>query len=386
MKETNRNRGPRVVDPSKNVPAKRTARSKSESRSNKSSLKQLQVKTGRATVAPSANSRKKAKAPIAENARAVLETPKDFIVADSRHTGNLKSNSSDIDPDSGEYDEGESTFKYGITEQIGPDGQSIWSHPLEKFSLRGSADELKKLAIDPEPFLGKVALMGQSTVWFAQGNTGKTLIALRLLTEAIQQGRVNPSMVYYFNMDDSGKGLEEKSAIADEVGFHMISDGFNGFRTKDFLPILTQLVEGDQARGVVIILDTIKKIVNVMQKTEVSEFTSVVRQFTKAGGTLIAMAHTNKRPGYDGKPIPGGTSDIKDDFDCVYLMSRVRSKSNTTERMIRFENDKKRGNSIQRVSYTYSIESGISYNELLDSVREIDEGPAAPKKQAKSRK
>ncbi len=261
-------------------------------------------------------------------------------------------------------------------------GQERRPNPLAKYSLKGMAAELLRLATEEVPLLGRLALMGQATAWYAAPNTGKTLIALNLLVEAISHGRVDPSQVYYLNLDDSSAGLADKASIAEEYGFNIISDGYKGFSADSFLAIMTEVIDGDQARGVVVILDTVKKFVDLMNKSDVSHFTTVVRQFTKKGGTLLALAHTNKNLGSNGRPVPGGTSDLKDDMDCAYTVAPVSSNPKTGEKVVEFENLKKRGNSIQSVSYAYSIRDGISYGDLLTSVRPVVEEQLAPLREA----
>lgn len=74
---------------------------------------------------------------------------------------------------------------------------SRMSNPLDKFSLRGKSDELEKNVVDAVPLLGELALMGQATVLFAAPNTGKTMITISLLIDAIKYSRVDPAKVYY---------------------------------------------------------------------------------------------------------------------------------------------------------------------------------------------
>jgi hypothetical protein len=108
-----------------------------------------------------------------------------------------------------------------------------------------------------------------------------------------------------------------------------------------------------------------------MEKRESSEFAKLVRQFVMKGGTVVALAHVNKRPGANGKPVYGGTSDILDDFDCGYTIDTIDENPYTYTKVVEFENIKRRGNVPLSACYAFSTEAGISYNELLSSVREI---------------
>ena len=91
-----------------------------------------------------------------------------------------------------------------------------------------------------------------------------------------------------------------------------------------------------------------------------------------AGGTMLALAHTNKRTDKDGRPIFGGTSDILDDFDCAYTIRELPQKSLPHERVVQFDCLKRRGDVAQEAAYRYSISNGLAYADILKSVREVD--------------
>ena len=69
-------------------------------------------------------------------------------------------------------------------------------------------------------------------------------------------------------------------------------------------------------------------------------------------------------------PQPG-TSDIKDDIDCAYIMWAISAESG--RKVIQFENVKRRGNVAETAAYSYSTVRGIPYAELLASVQPVDE-------------
>ena len=251
---------------------------------------------------------------------------------------------------------------------------------LDKYSLKGKSEDIAKQALEQVLILGELAILGQLTVFFAAPNTGKTLFTLWLLIEAIKKGLIDPSSLYYVNVDDTRSGLSEKLPLADEYGFHILAEGYEKFDASMLLDLIQDLIEKDQARGVVIILDTLKKFTNLMDKNSASSFTKVARRFATKGGTIIALAHTNKNLGTDGKAVPTGTSDIRDDFDCAYTLSQISSEDGC--RVVQFENIKRRGNVALTAAYSYSIEQAVSYNEILLSVQLVDELEIEPMKQA----
>lgn len=243
-------------------------------------------------------------------------------------------------------------------------------HLLEKYSLRGQSDDLRKRALGEVPILGNIGIQGQLMVIYASPNTGKTLITLALITEGIEKGRINPDRLFYLNMDDNSNGLAEKGTIADDYGFHMLADGFKGFKAADFLGLVMEMVQKDEVDGAIIVLDTLKKFVKVMDKNDCSRFNAVMRNFAMKGGTVIALAHTNKNPGADGKAVYSGTTDIVDDFDNSYVLTPVSTADGV--KVVEFENKKRRGNNPEKAAYSYSVQRFDRYDDLLVTVKEVD--------------
>lgn len=242
---------------------------------------------------------------------------------------------------------------------------------LDKFSLKGMSEQLKKDAVDQVLVLGEIALTGELTAIYAEPGTGKTLITLKLLTEAIEQGRINPSTVYYLNMDDGNQGLLEKVRTAEDFDFHIIAGGYKTFKAEAFLDYIRELIDRNEAKNAILILDTLKKFVDLMSKKSCREFSNIAREFASKGGTLIALAHPNKNRAQDGKLIPGGTSDIKDDFDCVYMLDKIGEDPKI--KTVEFVRTKRRGNVIDKVAYSYCNDRESSYIDRLFSVRLVDE-------------
>jgi hypothetical protein len=112
---------------------------------------------------------------------------------------------------------------------------------LRQYSLTGSSAELEAEALDQVYVLESIALLGQWTVLYARHNTGKTLIVIFLLVEAIRSGALKASDIYYFNLDDTQRGLTEKLKIAEDMGFHILCDGYRGFNVADFISHISEI-------------------------------------------------------------------------------------------------------------------------------------------------
>jgi len=250
-------------------------------------------------------------------------------------------------------------------------GRSSSTNPLERFSLRGMSESLSREIGQQVQILGGLALIGQSTFMYAEPGTGKTLLTIALLCEDIKAGKIDPANLYYINVDDNAHGLVEKLSVAEEFGFHMLAENYNGFRAADFLGILGEMTDKGQAQGVTLVLDTTKKFADLMDKKKASDFMKVIRPFVAKGGTVIGMAHTNKNPGSNGKVVYGGTTDLRDDCDCCHTIEFLGLEGN--EKTVGFNNIKSRGNVLKQATYRYSIELAASYSAILLSVEAIDD-------------
>jgi len=271
-----------------------------------------------------------------------------------------------------------------MTSEAASDKQIDKTIVLTQFSLSGSSAKLEAEALAQVYVLASIALLGQWTVLYARHNTGKTLIVIYLLVETIRNGPIKATDIFYFNLDDTQRGLTEKLKIAEEMGFHILCDGYRGFKVADFISHIADLCENNQARGVVLVLDTLKKFTDLMDKRRASRWGEVIRRFIAKGGTVIGLAHVNKNPGADGKSVYTGTTDIIDDADCAYVLDVVSTDYETNTKIVEFENRKRRGNVVNRVSYSFSIEDGLSYQELLASVCLVDELELVAVKQAEA--
>ena len=262
----------------------------------------------------------------------------------------------------------ELTLADGLVEMTVP---PLMQTGLSQFSLLGRAGEYEARVVDALPILGDVCQSGQATVWYAPPNAGKTLIALSLLGEAVQTKRVQPGNVYYINADDSSAGFATKMRLMDDLGVHTLSPGQRLFESATLIDQLQRSVQAGTAKGVFVIIDTLKKFADLMNKAQTSAFADTCRQFVMNGGTILALAHTNKNPLSSGKLTYAGTADILQDFDAAYLLTPAESTDEVGNRVVRFDALKRRGAGVASTGYSYAADDDVSYEERLLSVREI---------------
>ena len=245
---------------------------------------------------------------------------------------------------------------------------------VKSFSITGQSTELKRKALSDKFIMDRIAILGQWTAIYAAPGTGKTLLTLWMLADQLSNGLIQGNQVFYVNADDNYKGMTEKLEIAEKCGLEVLVPNFNGFNVDQILPIMKALAKSDQARGIIFVLDTLKKFTDLMDKRISSHFGNTAREFIAAGGSLIVLAHTNKHKDVEGKAIYSGTSDIVDDADCAFVINKVDECEEFTGKKItvEFSNIKARGDVASTLGFTYS-KGGQSYSDLLDSVIRIDE-------------
>lgn len=216
---------------------------------------------------------------------------------------------------------------------------------------------------------------GHITVIVAHPNGAKTLHMCALLKQQLDQG-IDLSNVYYFNEDDSAFGSVSKSEIFQDLPINFITgseqekDSFYS-KPSDLYDVMDALIQGGQANGVVIILDTLKKFMDVMRKggqSSVGDKMQKFRAFTQAGGTIIGLAHANKGRDEEGRPIFAGVQDLEDDIDQMYFLSPETEKEDT-EQVVAITLGKERYPAHSRQLLTYSKPEGARLPELMNSCK-----------------
>lgn len=244
---------------------------------------------------------------------------------------------------------------------------------LPQKAINHKVDELRKQARQATFVAGRLALAGQITVFFAGPNTGKTLITLALLSEARANGTAGDH-TYHINLDDSFEGQIQKADLGNRHGFLEVTPQTFVDPLANFIELVDALVEEGSAKEAIFILDTLKKFTNPMDKKQSSQFMSVCRRFTSAGGTIIALSHTNKHTDNENKGIPAGTSDVLDDCDCAYILNITEEQKSQggMKRIVELNNIKNRGPVAHGALYSYIANDDADYEQMFYSVKLID--------------
>lgn len=167
---------------------------------------------------------------------------------------------------------------------------------------------------------------GHMVVICSKANGGKTTLMVHIAGEMAKSGY----RVMYINADASASDIKDYKFHAMEYGYTLINPDLTNGTAEKVIEELRQIstAEGDFSKAV-IVLDTLKKFGDMMNKTKSKQFNSLLRTLTTKGITVICLAHTNKHDDKEGKPIFEGTGDLRNDFDeLIYLIS-VRNPDST---------------------------------------------------------
>ena len=250
------------------------------------------------------------------------------------------------------------------------DDDFLASLDLLSASTDDNIELMKQRAKDAVFVFPEIAMMGDCTIINAGPNTGKTLLSLWLLTQRDKQATAHLK-IYYINADDSFNGGIEKMEALRGEGITTLIPNQNGFDPADLSKIIKSAIVANACGRMVILLDTLKKFVSTMDKNDARVFNIMVRSFTQAGGTFIALAHTNKNKDADGKSIAEGVGDFQSDFDCAYTVDKAPVITEGAARTIVFENTKLRGPNTMKVTFEYDAGEKKTWLHRFMSIRRV---------------
>lgn len=235
------------------------------------------------------------------------------------------------------------------------------------FSINNDLAALKRNLAMENFVLQKIALEGQITVVYGAPNAGKTLLTLRMLCDAVEAGRIQGQDVYYLNLDDNLAGAVEKTELVSPLGIKMLCPHLQPDKDFKFEDLVAQAVKDKQGKGKTLIIDTAKKVCDIMDKFRQSELFQALRKLCGQGWTIILLSHTNKNK-RDGKLVYSGTADILQDVDTAWMLGSDPTPEGI---LCQFENFKSRGSNTEPVHFFSPIETHDSYTERFQGLRMV---------------
>jgi len=217
---------------------------------------------------------------------------------------------------------------------------------------------------DPEWIIPNLIISGHVILIPAEPNGGKTTIMFYLAGVMAERSY----KVFYVNVDISGGDAKPLVKIAKDLNFGLLlPDMKTGLSIDHVVLKLVELsMSNERLDDTVFIFDTVKKMVNVMSKDAAKRFFQLMRTLSAKGMTIILLAHTNKYPDKDGKPIYEGTGDMRADVDdLVYL---IPQRNDDKSMIVSTLPDKQRG-SFKPISFNIAADRTVTIlGDVIDTI------------------
>jgi len=207
---------------------------------------------------------------------------------------------------------------------------------MEAFKV--SSEEAEKYD-HPEWLYANLIISGHVIAIPAPPNGGKTTIMMFIAAKLASRGII----VTYVNADVGQSDAKSMVWYADEHSFSLLlpdmKEGLSMDKVVGNLKAMNE--QGGDFSGLVFIFDTLKKMTDVIVKSQAKELYKLLRGLSAKGMTIVLLAHTNKYNDSEGKPIFEGTGDLRSDVDeVIYFIPKKNDDGSMT---VSTEPDKVRG-------------------------------------------
>lgn len=233
-------------------------------------------------------------------------------------------------------------FAHLIANVNAPIGQI---NPLKRLLKMEITNEMIQGLQDAKFAWKRLIVQGHLIIIVAEANGGKTTIMTFISAELVKDGY----QVIYINADASMSNLKEYAIQGQRDGYVVISPDLSNITTDEVISLLKEMSKSNEDYSkTVIVLDTLKKFADLMQKSKAKEFNNILRALTTKGLTVICLAHTNKYKDADGRPVFEGTGDLRNDCDELIYLNPVTNPDGT--KTVTTDYDKVRAD-IENVSF-----------------------------------
>ncbi len=183
---------------------------------------------------------------------------------------------------------------------------------MEVFShLIVTAEDVAKIGKERYVIKGLI-IQGHICIIVGEPGSGKTALIAGLAPEMIRNGY----KVLYFNLDCGGVELKRHQIEAEQAGYVVISPDLKQSSPDEVVKLLKKMAGSKtDLSDTVVVMDTLKKFVDLMSKSDVKNLMATLRMLTTRGCTIIPLGHCNKGRDKDGNLIYEGVGDVKNDTD-----------------------------------------------------------------------
>ena len=171
-----------------------------------------------------------------------------------------------------------------------------------------------------------LVIKGQILTVIAMSGGGKSTIFMEhVLPHIIEKHDMN---ILYLDCDSPADDHRRIDARVSEIGekFEWVNPLTHTKPAEHLTNILRDLVtEGFRLDDTVLVLDTLKKFTDMLNKRDVKAFFELMRQLSTLGATVILLGHANKYRDKAGCLVFEGVGDVKSDTDAMIFFERMKS-------------------------------------------------------------
>jgi len=221
---------------------------------------------------------------------------------------------------------------------------------------------------DPKWLYRNLIIQGHIIVLPAKPNGGKTTICMYLAAQLSSEGYD----VIYVNADVGQSDVKAMWHFAKDKKFKLLTpDLVEGQSMESVKNDLVELNNsGGDFSGTILFIDTLKKMADVIVKSQAKELYQLFRSLSAKGMTIVLLAHTNKYDDAEGNPIYEGTGDLRADVDeLIYLIPQKNDDGSMT---VSTQPDKVRG-LFEPITFNISANRDVTlldeFIDVADSLR-----------------
>jgi hypothetical protein len=253
----------------------------------------------------------------------------------------------------------DSNFQRALTKSGIAEKEAFINDPFSALNAMEITAETVKHIEESQYVYKKLFIQSHMSLFCSDAGVGKTTIMNFCCAEMVKNGY----KVLYINVDASATDMKFYQRHAEQYGYKLFNPDLVGKSNQDIINWLINVGDGEATFfKTIVVLDTLKKFCDVMDKRVIKEFNKILRKCTLKGMTIVCCAHTNKFKDSDGNPIYEGTADLRNDFDELLYLTKEINPDGSSNVLCSAEKGKSRG-VIEDTSFHITREREVLLNK-----------------------
>lgn len=198
-------------------------------------------------------------------------------------------------------------------------------NPLAELMACAVTEEYCKMLGEEKWGFPNLFIINQITIIIAKSGGGKSTIAFNYVCPWIL--RNHPDIqILYLDCDSPASDHKKMKTLEQKMGnrFCWLNPVTHGKNAAFLIEKLKEIAAARQRlENKIFILDTLKKFLNLMDKSSAKPFFELLRELISLGATIVLLGHANKYRDKDGNLVFEGVGDIQNDADALIFFERI---------------------------------------------------------------